>query len=153
MKEPYVPPEMPPFLTDEDRLLAVLAPYYYRERPFDFLFEMFVVDVIDVLPERTRNVLNEFSREYPTFFEGYGSDWRKCVVDKLQLSDTIEIAIWDLWICNSDIAESNGWKYHPWNFAQNFVEIYLADGSRVDVWEGNSLAQAKTRIRKYRRDT
>ena len=151
MNEPYTPPTMPPFPSDYDGVIAALAPYYQDHRPLDYFFEMYVVDVIDELPEGTSHALAEFSAKHPTFFEKHGGDWRKYVVAESHLSNTIEIAIWDLWIRNSANAERDGWKYHPWHYAQNFTDNYLADDSRVDVWEGNSLEEAKKRIDAYRK--
>lgn len=60
------------------------------------------------------------------------------------------MAIWDLWIRNSANARQNGWNYHPWHFAQDFLGNYFAEGSKVDIWERNSLALAKQRITKFR---
>ncbi len=77
-------------------------------------------------------------------------DWRAYVVGTCHLSDTIEIAIWDLWIRNQEIAERDGWTYHPWHYAQDFLENYTADGSRTDVWEGDALELARARVAKYR---
>ena len=73
------------------------------------------------------------------------------MIGDLHLSETIEIAIWDLWIRNSANAELHGWDYHPWHFAQDFARNYVADDSRVDIWEGDALEQAKARIARFHR--
>ncbi|BDS07363.1 hypothetical protein NT6N_24030 [Oceaniferula spumae] len=151
MNEPYIPPEMPPFPTSYDEVMSTLAPYYHEQRPLEYFFEMYVIDVIEELPEASLNALADFSSKHPTFFEKHGGDWRKHVVVESHLSDTIEIAIWDLWIRNSANASRDGWTYHPWHFAQNFADNYFADDSRVDVWEGNSLEEAKARIKAHRK--
>jgi hypothetical protein len=150
MIEPYTPPAMPPFPTDYDGVIKTLAPYYHQQRLLDYFFELYVVDVIEELPEATSQALDEFSAKHPTFFEKHNGDWRRLVVEESHLSDTIDIAIWDLWIRNSANAKRDGWEYHPWHFAQNFADNYLADDSRVDVWEGDALEQAKKRIKAYR---
>lgn len=141
---------MPPCPTDYEGVMTTLAPYYHQQRPLDYFFELYVVDVIDELPEVTSIALDEFSAKHPTFFESHSGAWRKYVVAESHLSDTIEIAIWDLWIRNSANAERDGWKYHPWHYAQNFVDNYLAENSQVDVWEGDSREQAKHRIQAHR---
>lgn len=152
MSEPYIPPKMPPFPTNYDEVMKTLAPYYHDQRPLDYFFEMYVIDVLDKLPEATSRALDEFSTKHPTFFEKHNGDWRKYVVAESHLSDTIEVAIWDLWIRNSANARQAGWQYHPWHYAQNFADNYFADDTKVDVWEGNALEQAKQRIEAHRNE-
>ena len=152
MNEQYTPPEMPPFPTDYDGVIAALAPYYHEERPLDFFFEMYVVDVINQLPANTLTALADFSQKHPTFFEKHDGDWRRYVVEESRLSDTIEVAIWDLWIRNSQNATDSGWEYHPWHYAVNFSTNFFAEGSRVDVWEDNSLEEARKRIESHRKN-
>ena len=152
MNKQYTPPEMPPFPVDYDGVMQALAPYYREERPLDFFFEMYVVDVIDQLPTETLNALADFSKKHPTFFETHGGDWRQYVIEESHLSDTIDVAIWDLWIRNSTNANDNGWKYHPWHYAENFSANFFAEGSRVDVWEGNALEQARKRVESHRKN-
>lgn len=147
----YKPPVMPPFPVDYEGVMKALAPYYHQQRPLDFFFEMYIVDVIEKLPRDTISALADFSIKHPTFFATYNGDWRQYVVKEIHLSTTIETSIWDLWIRNSETATRDGWQYHPWHFAQNFAENYLADGSKVDVWEGNALAMARKRIEEYRK--
>ena len=150
MSEPYVPPVMPPFPEDYDGVMMTLAPYYHEQRPLDYFFELYVVDLIEELPSATSLALDDFSAKHPSFFERHNGDWRRSVVEELHLSDTIEIAIWDLWIRNSANAIRDGWKYHPWHYARNFADNYFAENSQVDVWEGDALEKAKQRIETYR---
>ncbi|MFN9941225.1 MAG: hypothetical protein ACK56I_17275, partial [bacterium] len=142
---------MPSFPTDYNTVIKVLAPYHQAKRPLDFFFEMYVVDVIEELPQETKAAFEDFSKRHPTFFASHKGHWREFVVRESKLSDTIEIAIWDLWIRNSTNAQNGGWKYHPWHFAQDFSRNYFAEGSRVDVWDGNALEDARNRIEVHRR--
>ncbi len=151
-KEIFIPPQMPPFPVDYDGVMKALAPYYQRKCPLDFFFEMYVVSVIERLPQETISALADFSTKHPIAFSAHGGDWRQYVVTESHLSDTIEVAIWDLWIRNSANAKRDGWEYHPWHYAQNFAENYFADGSRVDVWEGSALEDAKKRIQEYKKN-
>nr|WP_319492956.1 hypothetical protein [uncultured Desulfobacter sp.] len=150
-KKPFVPPEIPSYPFDYNGIIKAIAPYYSEERPLDFFFEMYVIDVLGELPEVTISALDEFSTKHPTFFAAHNGDWRQFVVKESRLSNTIDVAIWDLWIRNLASAKKNGWDYHPWHYAQNFADNYFADKSRVDVWEGNALQEAKLRIEKYRK--
>ena len=148
--EKDIPPVMPPFPTSYDEVMRALAPYYHEQRPMDFFFEMFVVRTIEELPDATIQALGEFESKHPTFFEAFEGSWSKTVVGSLNLSDTIDVAIWDLWLKNSANARKDGWVYHPWHFASNFIENYSTDDSRVDVWTEETLAQARQRIAAHR---
>ena len=149
-RKKYSPPEMPPFPTDHEGVMKAMAPYYMQERPLDFFFEMYIVDILELLPDESLSALDEFSKQFPDFFKDYDGDWRRYVKGQLKLSNTIDIAIWDLWIQNSNKALEQGWDYHPWHYAMNFSQEYYADGSKVDVWQGNALELAKKRIKEYK---
>lgn len=132
--------------------MVALAPYYHAEQPLDFFFEMYLIDVLELLPEETVQALDRFSNTYADMFATHDGDWKKYVIAEMHLSDTIEVAIWDLWIKNSETLRQRGEEYHPWDYAQDFLENYLAEDSEVDVWEGDALQQARARIAAYRRD-
>jgi len=150
--EPYTPPVMPPFPPDYEGVVKAFTPYFRDGRSIDFFFEMYVTDVIEELPRETVEALAEFSRKHPDVFKSYDRDWKKFVAKETHLSDTAEIAIWDLWIRNSETARNQGWVQHPWHFAQLFSANYFAEGSQVDVWEDNALEMAKHRIETYRKN-
>lgn len=139
-------PSVPVFPGSYDGLYAAIAPYHRDRRPFDIFFEFFIVDVLGLLPKSTQDALNEFVAKHPSVFASTNGDWRRGVRKMLNLSETIDIAILDLWYVNEKKALDQGWTYHPWHYAQNFHENYVAEGSRIDVWEGDALAQAKIRI-------
>lgn len=80
MSEPYTPPSTPSFPKDYDGVMTVLAPYYQDQRPLDYFFEMYIVDVIEELPEATSHALADFSAKHSTFFEKHGGDWQTTVV-------------------------------------------------------------------------
>ncbi|OYP34322.1 hypothetical protein [Rhodopirellula sp. MGV] len=150
MNDQYTASEMPPFPTDYDGVMKVLAPYYHEQRPLDFFFEMYIANVIEQLPNETLTALDDFSAKHPTYFENHDGDWRQFVRKELHLSETIEVAIWDLWIRNSAKAKDDGRQYHPWYYAQNFADNFFAEGSRVDAWDGKALEEARERVRLYR---
>ncbi|MDP2560108.1 hypothetical protein [Psychrobium sp. 1_MG-2023] len=149
-QEQYIPPSMPAYPESYEGVMATFAPYYQAERPLDYFFELYIIRVLEKLPNCSKVALEEFNKKHPSFFESTNGSWRAYVKQKLNLSNTIEVAIWDLWIRNSANAKNNGWEYHPWHFAQSFLENYFAEGSKVDVWEGNSLELAKQRIVEFR---
>jgi hypothetical protein len=149
-QEQYIPPKMPEYPKSYDDVMSTLAPYYQAEQPLDYFFELYIISVLEKLPNETEIALQEFNRKHPSFFASTNGDWRAYVKQQLHLSNTIEVAIWDLWISNFANAKNNGWEYHPWHFAQNFLDNYFAEGSKVDVWDGNSLELAKQRIVDFR---
>jgi hypothetical protein len=146
----YTPPEMPAYPRDIDSFHQILKPYYDAQQPLDLFFELLIIDVLGYLPEVTNAVINEFSQNHPTFFKETSGDWREYVRSKLDLSNTIDVAILDLWIRNSKKAKEEGWEYHPWHYAMNFIDNYFAEDSKVDVWSGNALKEAKARIASYK---
>ena len=148
--EAYVPPTMPAFPADLPEITAVFAPYMREARPLDFFFEMFVLDVLGELPQTTQRALAELVFSHGAF-GAIDGDWRRGVREGFHLSPTIEVAILDLWYRNRSGAAAAGWVLHPWHFAALFLDNYFADGSQVDVWQGNALELARERIARARR--
>ena len=66
--------------------------------------------------------------------------------ETLHLSNTIDIAILDLWYSNQDLAAQRGIEYSPMMFAQEFTDQYQKEGSKVDVWPPGALEKARARI-------
>ena len=112
----------------------------YKENPSDIFFDHFVMDVIGLLPPG-------MSENLDAAISTSGGAWRHKTKQLINLSDTIEIAILDLWYRNSAILESRGELYDPYHFAVNFVDAYFAENSQVDQWPGNALEVAKSHIR------
>ena len=129
-----------------DEVMRLLSSYYQQRRPMDFFFEMFILDVLQQLPQSSKMALEEFSVRHRTFFLDHGGSWPKAVIASLHLSDTIDVAIWDLWLKNLENARQKEWTFHPREYAANFVENYLKDHSKIDVWTEESLAQARLRM-------
>jgi len=117
----------------------------YKENPMHIFFENFILSVIDKLPSDKVEKLN--SMNLAKVFNTEPNDWKIIIKKVLNLSDTIEIAILDLWYRNREISLRQGTNYEPAKFAMDFVDNYYEEDSKVDVWEGHSLAQAMERIR------
>jgi hypothetical protein len=112
----------------------------YQSNPSDLFFDHFVLDVIGALPAGT-------SERLDAALETSSGGWRQKTKEIVNLSDTIEIAILDLWYRNSEVLRDRGEIYEPYHFAVNFVDNYFADESQVDQWHGNALAAARERVR------
>lgn len=141
---------VPPLPKDYKGVLSVLAAYAEQQRTMDFFFDFYVMDVLEALPQETLAAIAEFAVKHPQMFEKHGGDWRRLVRDACQTSDTFHIAVWDLWVVNSEISREKGMSCHPLEFAQFFRENYFRDGSRIDVWTDETMSAARERIEAFR---
>ena len=114
----------------------------YQENPIYYFFEGFVMATIGHLSE-------EMEDKYNRLLDTKGQLWKQKVKEMINLSETIEIAILDLWYRNYEILRNRGEDYEPHHYAINFVDNYFTEDSLVDVWNGNALNEAKERIRNY----
>ena len=108
-------------------------------------FKAFILDTLKELPEEKNAMIEEMNLD-KVFSTDFGN-WKKTIKKVLNLSDTIEIAIKDLWLRNSEIAKNDGTEFNEENFADLFIENYYVEDSKVDIWESESdLNNAKKRI-------
>lgn len=120
----------------------------YKENPMNILFANFILDTIGELSKDKYEQIDKMN--LAKVFKTPDMEWKQIVKRVLNLSDTIDIAILDLWYRNREIAEKQGVDYHPIQFAMDFVDNYYKEDSKVDVWENDNLEQAKRRIETYR---
>ena len=120
----------------------------YAKEPINLLFEALILDVIGHLPDAKRQALQAMNLQ--KVFNTRASEWRAVLRETLHLSDTIDVAILDLWYRNRDVARQQGQEYDPVSFSQDFADHYLVDDSKVDVWPGDALEVARKRIAEYR---
>ena len=115
----------------------------YKENPSDFFFEMFVIDTISPLSTESAAWLAE-TIQCPL------EEWRTKTRSILKLSETIEIAILDLWYRNDEISRKQGISLEAHEFSMLFVDNYYAENSLIDQWESGALDAAKQRIAAYK---
>ncbi len=132
----------------KSREMSFLEIPRYRASPVDFFFEQYILDVLGELPVATSHKIQ--AMDLKKIFKTRSNDWRQSVREVLHLSETIDIAILDLWYRNQDIARAKMVKYAPQQFAMDFVDEYMKEGSRVDVWAPGALVAAKARIAQQR---
>lgn len=101
--------------------------------PMYKLFLCFVLDTINELPNEQLMLIQ--SMNLKKVFQSEEEGWKEIIKSSLKLSDTIEIAIQDLWLKNSKIAFEKEIKFSPSEFASFFIENYYQEGSKIDVWE------------------
>lgn len=109
------------------------------------LFENFVLSTLGQLPKEKEDTLNAMN--LAGVFKLPAMDWQLAIKQVLQLSDTIEIAILDLWYENQEIASRQGREYHPAQFALDFTEQFFRADSRIDRWTADTLRRAQERIK------
>lgn len=111
----------------------------------DVFFKAFILDTLKELPTEKNELIENMNLD--KVFSTDFNDWKKTIKKVLNLSDTIEIAIKDLWLRNSEISKNNGNELTADLFADLFIENYYTENSKVDVWENESdLNNAKKRI-------
>jgi hypothetical protein len=110
------------------------------------LFASYVLSVLGKLPPEKDAVAVEVAPRLQAALKTRASEWKAIVSESLHLSDTIELAVLDLWYTNADRATAAGTALDPEAFAAAFVEKYAEEGSTVDVWPGDSLARARERV-------
>jgi hypothetical protein len=123
---------------------GILAHPRYGKDPMALFFEGYVLGVLGYLPPDRDKAFQ--TMELGHRLKTKATEWREVVKESLHLSETIDIAILDLWFRNSAISEKQGHLYDPQSFAQDFVDQYNAPDSRVDIWPEGALEAAKQRI-------
>jgi hypothetical protein len=111
----------------------------------DVFFKAFILDTLKELPNEKNELIENMNLD--KVFSTDFNDWKKTIKKVLNLSNTIEIAIKDLWLRNSEISKTTGNEMTTEQFADLFIENYYTENSKVDVWENESdLNNAKKRI-------
>ncbi|APY06848.1 hypothetical protein BWZ20_00600 [Winogradskyella sp. J14-2] len=108
-------------------------------------FKAFILDTLKELPTEKSDLIGNMNLD--NVFSTDFNDWKKTIKKVLNLSDTIEIAIKDLWLRNSEIAKNDGTELNADKFSDLFIENYYVENSKVVIWESESdLNNAKKRI-------
>ena len=131
--------------------MGVLDDPRYKENPLFLFFEDLVLDVMGCLPAGDHAKIQ--AMDLQRIFKTRAVEWRQVIREVLHLSPTFDTAVLDLWYRNSDQAQREGFEYLPSHFAQEFVDRYMAEESKVDLWTPETLQAARERIRKRGRPT
>ena len=125
--------------------MSALNQEHYKENPINLFFESYILDVLGELPLEKSESIQEMNLQ--KVFNTEASDWKDVIKETLHLSNTIDIAIKDLWYKNRDhFKDDNGNDDFVW-FSQIFTDKYMEHDSKVDVWGEGALEAAKERIR------
>ncbi len=107
----------------------------------------YILNELGELDSQEQQNLNEL--KLYKVFKRSEEDWTVTVKSALDLSSTIDIAIWHLWIKNSNIAKQQNIEYTKADFALDFIDNYYAEDSKVDVWTAEQLKSAEELIKNY----
>jgi len=130
---------------DKAKKMSALDQPRYKENPIYLFFESYIQDVIGHLPEAKAKGIQEMNLQ--KVFNTKGEDWREVIRETLHLSDTIDVAIKDLWYKNRKHFKGVDGRIDPIWFSQVFTDKYMAEETKVDVWGPGELDAAKERIR------
>jgi len=123
-------------------------PSRYQANPINLFFEDLIIDILEKLPAERSSAIQAMNLQ--KVFSTQASHWKSAVRETLHLSDTFDVAVWDLWVRNCSHYEDSAAGYR--HFAQNFADMYMADDSKVDVWAEGALDAAKVRVAAFRKN-
>lgn len=118
----------------------------YGENPIYLFFEAYIQDVIGFLPKEKSDSIQGMNIQ--NVFNTQASEWHEVIKETLHLSNSIDIAILDLWYRNREHFKAESGEYDSVWFSQIFTDEYMKDDSQVDVWPEGALEAAKERIRR-----
>ena len=118
----------------------------YKANPIYLFFECYIEDTIGHLSEVKSRTLQDMNLQ--KVFKTKATDWKAVIRETLLLSDTIDIAIQDLWYQNREDFMDNKDQFDTYLFSQVFTNEFMEDGSMIDVWPAGTLDAAKERIRR-----
>ena len=136
-------PNTPSQLNNEKNMSPLEHPRY-KENPVYLIFECYIEDTIGHLPEKKSRAIQDMNLQ--KVFKTKSTAWKSVIRETLLLSDTIDIAIQDLWYQNRDDFMDNRGQFDTYLFSQVFTNEFMEDGSTIDVWPPGALYAAKERI-------
>jgi hypothetical protein len=135
---------------DDEKNMSPLDHPRYKANPIYLIFECYIEDTIGHLPENKSKTLQDMNLQ--KVFKTKATDWRAVIRETLHLSDTIDIAIQDLWYQNRGAFMDENGRADTYVFSQVFTDELMEDGSILDVWPPGALDAAKKRIRRAKND-
>jgi len=116
----------------------------YKEAPVYLFFEKYIMDVIGELAIEKEEILQNIDLQ--NVFCTQATEWRDVVIEVLQLSSTINIAILEQWYKEQEKVRFSHTEINANQFSRNFVDRYFDENSSLDKWTEKTLADAKAYI-------
>ena len=125
--------------------MNVLEKPRYKEAPIKLFFENYILHVLRLLPEDVSEQIQSLNLK--DMLGTKSTNWYDAVPEALNLSKTMEVAIWDIWIANKEkyIAAQKDFS----QFAQDFTDNYMRNDTVIDVWTEDSYKAAAHRVNTY----
>ena len=121
----------------------------YQADPISLLFEDLILEILDQLPAERSAALQ--AMDLQRIFSTRAANWQDTLRETLHLSDTFDIAVWDLAIQNRPHYDATPDGYRT--FAQHFSDMHRTADSKIDVWPEGALDTAKSRIAAFKKGT
>ena len=125
--------------------MNVLDQPRYAKAPIKLFFENYILHVLRLLPEDTAEKIQGLNLQ--KVLDTKAENWYEAVPEVLNLSKTMEVAIWDMWIRMKEkyIAAQLDFS----QFAIDFTDSYMLDDTRIDVWTNDTYKAAAQRVNEY----
>ena len=117
----------------------------YAEAPIKLFFENYILHVLRLLPEPVSEQIQSLNLKEVLGTQSI--EWFDAVPEALKLSKTMEVAIWDMWIKTKEsyiIAQQDFSQ-----FAIDFTDNYLSEGTKIDKWTNESYKEAANRVNAF----
>jgi len=117
----------------------------YAEAPIKLFFENYVLHVLRLLPEDVSEQIQAL--DLKNVLGTKSSEWFHAVPEALSLSQTMEVAIWDMWIKTKEsyICAQQDFS----QFAIDFTDSYLMENTKIDKWTNDSYKAAAHRVNAF----
>jgi len=125
--------------------MSVLDKPRYAEQPIKLFFENYILHVLRLLPEEVSDKIQELNLK--EILGTKSSEWFIAVPEALNLSKTMEVAIWDMWIKTKESYISAQVDFSQ--FAIDFTDSYLTENSKIDQWTNDTYKAAAQRVNTY----
>lgn len=125
--------------------MNVLEKPRYAQQPIKLFFENYILHVLRLLPEEVSEKIQELNLK--EVLGTQSNEWFVAVPEALNLSRTMEVAIWDMWIKTKESYITAQQDFSQ--FAIDFTDSYLNANSKIDKWTDESYKAAAQRVNMY----
>jgi len=125
--------------------MEVLSKPRYKSSPMKLFFENYVLHVLRLLPEEKADLLQELNLQ--KVFGTKAARWDESVQEVMQLSPTIEVAIWDMWIKSKESYLTAQRSFS--DFAKDFTDNFMKEDTKINNWTEFTYKAAVGRVNTY----
>ncbi len=119
----------------------------YKENPIYMFFECYILKTLEKLPSEEEQWIEKLNLHET--FKTAATEWQSSIEETLDLSETIKVSIWHLWVKNHKCYNDTQEGFVA--FAQDFTDNYMKEDSQVDIWSNDTYLSAVKEIDKFRK--